>query len=73
MSSEERARLIKQARDQRKREMLRQNVNGFLKVLQNPDNSEEDRKTAASFLDDLVEKLRKRRYKKEFRTLESKV
>lgn len=38
-------------------------MNGFLKILENPNNSEDDRQTAATFLDDLVEKLRKKRYK----------
>ena len=53
-----------------RKQMLENNVDGFLGILQNPENSPDDRQTAAKFLKDLVERLRRKKYLAEFKNLE---
>jgi len=62
-------RLKEEARQLQKQQLLKQNVQGFLGILQNPANSEDDRKTAAKYLQDLVDKLRMKKYKLMFKEL----
>lgn len=49
--------------------MLKHNVKGFLNIMQNPENSENQRATAKTYLGDLVERLRRIQYKDEFKHL----
>lgn len=47
--------------------MLKHNVKGFLNIMQNPENSENQRATAKTYLGDLVERLRRTQYREEFK------
>ena len=49
--------------------MLNLNVKGFIDIMQNPDNRENQREIAKNYLEDLVERLRKIQYKEHFRQL----
>jgi hypothetical protein len=73
MSKAEKGRLKREARRMEKAERLKQNVKGFLNIMQNPDNSEKQRVTARKYLGDLVEKLRLTEYKESFKHLISEV
>lgn len=49
--------------------MLNHNIKGFIDIMQNPDNLENQRAIAKNYLEDLVERLRKIQYKEHFRQL----
>ena len=73
MSPQEKERLKKEARRMEKIQRLRDNIEGFLDIMRNPENSEKKRKTARNYLGDLVERVRHIEYKDEFRAMMAQV
>ena len=73
MSPEEEERLRREARKMEHRQMMKHNVAGFLNIMQNPENSENQRSAAKSYLGDLVERLRRSQYQDQFKHLLAEV